>query len=112
MNSKPEAIKDGIQFWPIPETSAPEAAFGLKEDAYFNRRSLPAVPREYINAASDLFFNGGKLPNLAPGVDRREAARRLRALLCSFAPSHESKEATAAYALWVWSTPEIVQVTT
>jgi len=109
MTIKPEAIKDGIQFWPIPKTSAAEAAFGLDENAYFNRRSLPEVPREYVNAVSNLFFNGGQLPQLAPGVDAREAAHRLRALLSSFAPPHESKEATAAYALWVWSTPEIVQ---
>ena len=110
MNAKPEAVKDGIQFWPIPETTSTEFAFGLSEPNYFNRRSLPDVPREYKKYVDDLFFDSGRLPDLADGVDRKAASARMRAMLCSFIPSHESKTATAAYALWVWSTPEIVQV--
>jgi hypothetical protein len=109
MSAKPKAVKDGIQFWPIPKTTATEAAFGLRGDAYFPRGSLPEVPREYVNQVDDLFFFGGKLPALADGVDRKEASARLQALLASFDPSNESKTATAAYALWVWSTPEIVR---
>lgn len=108
-DTKPSATKDGLTFWPIPPTSQADAAFGLDEGSYFNRRSLPKVPREFEKLVQDLFFSGGVMPQLANGVDRSQASLRLRAMLCSFAPSHESKVATAAYALWVWSTPEIVQ---
>lgn len=110
METKPEAVKNGVQFWPIPKTSKPEAVFGLGEDAYFNRRALPEVPREFTKVVDSLFFEGGALPPLADGVDRKEATARMRAMLSSFEPSHEAKTATAAYALWVWSTPEIVRV--
>ena len=108
MSAKPEAVKDGLQFWPIPATTKLECAFGLDEAAYFNRRSLPDVPRELEKMVQELFFAGGKLPELCKGVDRAEANARMRAMLCSFAPAHESKVATAAYAIWVWTTPEIV----
>ncbi|MET3654046.1 hypothetical protein [Dyella japonica] len=108
--NKPCAVKDGLTFWPIPATSRAEAAFGLDESAYFDRRALPDVPRELEHTVQKLFFEGGRMPQLANGVDREAASLRLRAMLASFAPSHESKVATAAYALWVWSTPEIVQV--
>lgn len=104
----PTATKDGLTFFPIPDVSRPEMAFGLSEKAYFSRRALPEVPRKYITQANELFFNGGKLPALADGVDASAATRYLSALLCSFAPPHESKETTAAYALWVWTTPDAI----
>jgi hypothetical protein len=106
MEAIPSAVKDGLTFFPIPVTTDLSIAFGLGDACYFNRRALPDVPKKYVDAANDLFFNGGKLPDLAPQVDRSEASRFLRAMLASFAPSHESKETTAGYALWVWSTPE------
>jgi hypothetical protein len=57
---------------------------------------------------SRLFFEGGELPKFDPRVDVAKAARAARALLSSFAPAHEQKEATVAYAFWVWSTPEAI----
>lgn len=106
MEAIPSAVKDGLTFFPVPSVDDVRMAFGLDETAYFKRHALPYVPKKYINAVNDLFFDGGKLPALAPQVDRSEASRFLRAMLASFAPSHESKETTAGYALWVWSTPE------
>lgn len=96
----------GLVFWPIPEFSDPEMAFGAELDRYFNRRDLPDVPRQFKDMANSLFFSGGKLPDLAPQVDRTKAMRAVRAWLSSWAPAHESKEATVGYALWLWSTPE------
>lgn len=104
----PTATCDGLTFYPIPEITDLDAAFGFREDRYFNRRALPKVPEKFEDAAQKLFFSGGDIPASCNGVDRAKAIRFMRALLSSFAPPHESKIATAAYAFWVWSTPEIV----
>ena len=101
----PSAECKGLVFWPIPEFSDSEVAFGAAASRYFNRHDLPDVPREFEDKANDLFFKGGKVQGLAPQVDSGKAYRALRAWLASFAPSHESKETTVGYALWLWSTP-------
>lgn len=101
----PAATKDGLTFWPIPNFSDADMAFGADAKAYFNRRSLPKVPYELERLVNALFFNGGSLPEMAPEVDRQAAMRAVRAWLTSFAPAHEAKIATVAYALWVWTTP-------
>ena len=106
MSAIPEAVKDGIQFWPIPDIEKVTAAFGAGNEMFFPRRNLPDVPRKFTDAAETLFFSGGKLPEFASGVDRAKAATMLRALLGSFAPAHEAKISTAGYAMWVWSTPQ------
>lgn len=92
----------GLTFVPVPEFSDVDIAFGASRDAYFDRYALPKVPRKYGAMASRLFFSGGKIPAFAPEIDRTKAARALRAWLTSFAPAHEAKEATVAYALWAW----------
>lgn len=109
MDVQPEAMKAGLIFWPIPDTTPMDATCGLALSQYFDRRALPEVPRQYEEAVTQLFFQGGHLPALAKGVDIAKARRRLQALLRSFEPAHEAKIATAAYALWVWSTPYIVE---
>lgn len=98
----------GLVFWPIPEFDAPTVTFGAPLNCYFNRYDLPEVPRKYRDAAIDLFYVGGKLPTFDPRVDRALAMRATRAWLSSFAPAHESKEATVGYAFWLWSTPEAI----
>lgn len=108
MSAIPEATKDGLTFFPIPKIDRAEQVFGQDESAFFNRRSLPDVPREHKNTVSELFFSGGKLPDLDPRVDRALATGFIQSLLSSFAPAHESKEATAAYALWVWTSAEAI----
>ena len=102
----PKATVDGLTLWPIPEFNHAEVVFGADESCYFNRRRLPDVPSEYTQAAQTLFFSGGTLPRFANVVDAKKAAIAIRALLSSFAPSHESKMATVGYAMWLWSTPE------
>ena len=100
---KPECVKDGITFWPIPDVTDTAVAFGADGSDYFQRRALPEVPEEFRSEVSRLFFEGGKLPELGSGVDKRKAARWVRSRLASFAPAHEAKESTVAYALWLWS---------
>jgi len=98
----------GLTFFPVPEFSKVDQAFGASPESYFNRSDLPEVPHEFERMARDLFFKGGSIPDLAEGVDRGKAFAALRAWLSSFAPPHESKMATVAYALWVWTTPEAI----
>lgn len=102
----PTPEKNGLTFWPIPEFSDPECAFGAQADKFFSRYELPDVPRQFEDKAGQLFFAGGKVETFAPQVDTKKAYRALRAWLSSFAPAHEEKEATVAYAIWLWSTPE------
>jgi len=103
-NPKPRL--NGLTFFPIPKFTDAEVAFGARENAYFQRRNRPEVPKEYEDAAHSLFFKGGKPPEFKPVVDRNLAARATRAWLKSFDPSHQSKISTVAYAFWVWSTIE------
>lgn len=70
---------------------------------------MSEIPQEFHDSrnpwckiASDLFFNGGHLPKSRHGVDRNNAARHLRAVLGSFEPKHEHKEAGAAYLMSLW----------
>lgn len=46
---------------------------------------------------------GVVLPKFHEKVDPRKASRALHAWLSSWAPAHEAKEATVAYALWLWT---------
>ena len=103
---KPEKTKNGLTFYPIPEFSDVDAAFGADSSAYFKRDNLPDVPREYEDMASALMFKGGKLISLSPKVNQAEAMKAVRAWLCSFEPSHEAKISTVAYALWLWSSED------
>lgn len=107
--NNPKHTKMGITFWPIPDVSDVEIAFGANKRWYFPRQQLPEVPQRYTDTVRRLFFKGGKLPDLPAQVDQKQAARFFRALLGSWEPSHEQKEATAAYALWVWDTLETAQ---
>ena len=102
---KPTKKCQGLTFFPIPEISDLEMVFGLDEEHYFNRHDLPEVPKEYENLTQSLFFNGGKLPVMHSKVEMSKANRYLNALLTSFAPAHEAKITTVAYALWLWTHP-------
>lgn len=107
MPNRPQAVCNGLTFWPIPVVSDPECAFGLQGKHYFHRHALPKIPSHLEKQVQDLFFNGGRLEGLSKHVDVIKAERYMRALLSSFAPAHEAKIATAAYALWVWQSEVI-----
>lgn len=101
--SEPAVTCKGLTFLPIPEFDGPAAAFGAPASAYFDRHDTPDVPRPFKDEASRLFFSGGKWPDFGADVDAAKARSAIMAWLRSFAPAHEAKEATVAYALWVWS---------
>jgi hypothetical protein len=70
---------------------------------------LDEIPNEFkqrsnlwARKASDLFFNGGQLPNLKPGIDPSAAKGHLSAVLGSFEPAHEHKQAGAGYLMSLW----------
>lgn len=109
MSNLPTAVCNGITFFPVPKFTGAEAAFGAREEAFFSYNNRPEIPREFKQLASELFFNGGHLPKFADGVNRADAANALRAWLGSWAPKHECKEATVAYALWLWTNKEAMK---
>lgn len=103
--SAPKTKLHGITFFPVPRATGLDVCAGYPAAMFFRReQDLPDIPRKYTDAVSSLFFKGGKLPDLSPKVDRKQASAALHSWLCSFEPPHEMKEATAAYALWVWQT--------
>lgn len=99
----PAVTCQGLTFLPIPDFDGPTVIFGADERSFFNRRELPKVPREFEAEVHRLFFRGGEYPAFGADVDPKKAKAALRAWLSSFAPAHEAKVATVAYALWVWS---------
>ncbi len=102
MTGQPQLVIEGLTFWPIPKFSDIHMAFGAEINSYFDRYRLPEVPKKYRDQASKIFFEGGKI-EVGDDVNKDDANRAIRAVLCSFAPAHEAKEATVAYALWCWS---------
>jgi hypothetical protein len=58
----------------------------------------------WADIASDLFFHGLKGATFTPkpGIDTTKALRHIKAILGSFAPRHEHKEAAVAYLLSEW----------
>lgn len=106
---KPQKEINGIVFFPVPEFSDVSAVFGASESAFFDRRKLPEVPERFEKMANDLFFSGEKPPEFSSKVDRKKAATAIRAWLGSFAPAHEAKVATVAYALWLWTNDKALE---
>lgn len=104
---KPQKSINGLTFFPVPEFSGIEESFGADASKYFGRKEIPEIPKEFIDMAKGLFFNGGNLPELNEKVDQKLAIMAVRAWLCSFDPCHESKIATVAYAFWIWSSDEL-----
>lgn len=84
-----------------------DAAFGANEGDYPAREAIPSEfydgRTKFNDVVSALFFKGGKLADhglkLKAGTDPASFYTTLRALLCSFAPKHEIKEATCAWLL-------------
>lgn len=90
----------------FPAFTAIDAAFGANERDYPDYGSIPAEHRhgsKFGRVFSGLFYSGGTLADhglkLRAGVDRASFYTTLRALMCSWAPKHEVKEATVAWFL-------------
>lgn len=89
----------------IPNFDGIEAVFGANLSHYPDMDSIPDEFRhgraKGCDVFSKLFFSGGKVEDhglqLKPGVDRSKFYRALRALMSSFEPKHELKEATCGW---------------
>jgi hypothetical protein len=89
-----------------------DAAFGANESDYPPYESIPIEHRRgglYADIFGKLFFNGGKLSDhnlkLRDDVNSASFYTALRALMSSFAPKHEVKEATVAWFLAEYTVP-------
>ena len=76
---------------------------------------IPEEFREHRGAwcviAMRLFFSGGRFPHVKPGIDADQAERHLMAVLGSFDPKHEHKEAAAGWLLSMWcETPTLEDI--
>lgn len=100
----------------IPELTSLEVAFG-------NVKHMPKMAdipsaftedrNEFVRAACSWFFEGGKRDGRSiiidgktftakEGVDATKALSAIKAVLSSFEPNHEHKEAACAYMLSEW----------
>lgn len=94
----------------FPVFTGVDAAFGARGQHYPTREEIPAQfyagGTPYNRIVSTLFFQGGSLDQFGlsfkAGIDRAQAMTAIRALLCSWDPKHEIKEATVAWALSEW----------
>ena len=101
----------------IPELTAADVAFGgIKHMPKYE--TLPADFKrhngnDYCKAVTSWFYNGAKgSPDglivdgmkftAKPGVDAGKALRAIKAVLGSFEPKHEHKEAACAFMLSEW----------
>jgi hypothetical protein len=103
---KPQKEIMGLTFFPVPNFDQVTVTFGANRSQFFDRYDRPKVPSIFEDIAQSLFYGGGPLPKLHPSVDKQKAQNALRAWLVSFAPAHEAKITTVAYALWLWTDPE------
>lgn len=114
---KKEALEKGV---PLPLGSFEvrpftglDAAFGADIRDYPPMASIPVEFQrhsgKYQDVVSALFFRGGSLADhglkLKDSIDKRSAMAAIRAYMCSFAPQHEHKTATVAWALSEWTEP-------
>lgn len=102
--------REGQGMFPIQDTSDVDSAFGGRmSDLLPPYQDIPdsfkGFRRDgYCGLVSDWFFNGLKWIDLVtrPGVDENKALRHIRAILSSFEPAHEHKEAGIAFLMNEW----------
>ena len=94
----------------LPEkTNSLDLAFGGNMEKLLPPRK--EIPEEFWSnntkwnkIVSNAFFRGGKFTKVVPkdGIDANEALAHFCAILRSFEPKHEHKEAACAYLLSIW----------
>lgn len=98
-----------IDKWLPMEISAATAAFPAEVSNLMP--PYKEIPTEFLHRitkwsdfVSDWVFLGVKIVELEPkeGIDKKLAMRHLHAIMGSFEPKHEHKEAAVAYLLSLW----------
>ena len=103
-------MKTAAKFMPV-ELSDLDLAFPAKVSQLMPKYT--DIPKEFTDfnrhnkwqqMVSDWFFCGLKDLKLAPkaGIDSKKAIRHISAIMGSFEPKHEHKEAACAYLLSLW----------
>lgn len=95
----------------VPDFDGLTISLGASREHYLSREKLGdwyglSDKTPFHKAASSLFYKGGKLSDhgltIKAGLNSAKVHGALRALLCSFDPSHEIKIGTVAVALANW----------
>lgn len=93
----------------VPKFDGASTVFGADIEHYPDRALIPAVDRKFGEVFSALFYRGGSLSEhglkLKTGIDNAAAMMAIRAWMSSFAPKHEHKTETVAWALSEWCEP-------
>jgi hypothetical protein len=93
----------------IPEINVADTFLGRVK----HMPEMKDIPQEFKHGRTkwnilfnQMFFNGVKELRLAPktGVDTQKAMAAIRAIMASFEPKHEHKEAACAYLFSEWFT--------
>lgn len=95
----------------VPKFEGISTVFGADISEYPPMEMIPPEFKSwsgrYPNIVSSLFFKGGKFEDhgirLKPNISKMLAMSAIRAWMCSFAPKHEHKTATVAWALSQWT---------
>lgn len=99
-------------YFPIAELSDVDVVFGPR-DLFAIMPKMDAIPEDFKRRntqwnemVSTWFFRGLSKFELTPkeGVDQDKALRHVRAIMGSFQPKHEHKEAACAFLLSEWFT--------
>lgn len=99
-------------YFPIAELSGADVAFGPR-NLFAIMPKMDAIPDEYRRGGtvwnklfSTWFFRGLSKLDLTPkeGVDQLKALLHVKAIMGSFEPKHEHKEAACAFLLSEWFT--------
>jgi hypothetical protein len=95
--------------FPVKEVSDLQIAFGGSvQELMPAYKEIPMEFREghtkWNQVFNDWFFHGLKNATFRPkeGIDPEKALRHLKAIMSSFWPKHEHKEAAVAYLLSQW----------
>jgi len=93
---------------PVPETSDVELAFSTIEHLP-KWEEIPEKFKAHANPWAKLFskwfflgIEADELGTARPGVDHTKAVRALKAIMQSYAPKHEHKEAGVAMLIHEW----------
>lgn len=93
----------------VPDVTGADVAFG-KIDHLPKWEDIPEEFKKGRTQWNDLFrilfYEGGKGLNIKPreGVDANKALQAIRAIMVSFQPKHEHKDAGCAYLFSEWFT--------
>jgi hypothetical protein len=110
----PRPLPDDYPVFDLTDAQVAFSTFGGARYLNYYEGQCDLVPREWQKLASTMFFRGAQKADngdwligetrlkVKDGIDPVKAGRCISALLRSFEPKHEEKEATVGFALSKW----------